>query len=71
MTQSSTHTIQPLPVGQSLAQKALETDRQMSTYENTERDSVALGGSMALFNRERPLLDKIKAMRLEQSHLEN
>jgi len=26
---------------------------------------------MTLFNRERPLLEKLKSMRLEQNHIEN
>ena len=28
-------------------------------------------GQLLLFNRERPLLEKIKSMRLEQVHMEN
>ena len=38
----------------------------------TGRESVVTQiNPLLLFNRERPLLEKIKAMRIEQEHMEN
>ena len=65
MTQSSTHTIQPLPnQAQQQAPQLQETNRENS--QQTGRDSeMPLTMQLMMFNRERPLLDKIKSMRLE------
>ena len=84
MTQSSTHTIQPLPAEhnrlESLGLNPNQNQHLASTAQSMHLQSTRGGGEsevgtitaqLLLFNRERPLLEKIKSMRLEQVHMEN
>jgi len=70
MTQSSTHTIQP-PQLSSQHQNEVFPQAMASQRGFELAGAPLLNMQLLMVNRERPLLEKLKAMRIEQSHLEN